>query len=70
MESETVCKIHIILDWANESNPKFVTNFVNSVLEWHKKGNQITFKQIDAIDNIYEKFKVGEYLEKKNRKNR
>ena len=46
------------------NNQRFDPDFITSVLEKHQKYNEFTDRQASAISNIYERFKVAEYLEK------
>lgn len=56
-----------ILKWAGRINAEegsfnFNTDFITSVLEKYKKYEKFTDKQASAIDNIYTRFKVADYL--------
>tara|TARA_R110002126_G_scaffold255844_3_gene398867 strand:- start:2666 stop:2875 length:210 start_codon:yes stop_codon:yes gene_type:complete len=56
-----------ILKWADRINAEkgsfnFDTDFITSVLEKYKKYEKFTDKQASAIDNIYTRFKVADYL--------
>lgn len=66
---ETLDKAKDILKWsalvnAEPTKFRFDPDFITSVLEKHQKYNEFTDRQASAISNIYERFKVAEYLEK------
>lgn len=52
-------KIELILDWA-KSHSSFDTEFVESVLEYFEEHYELTDAQDAALDNIIEKFGIGE----------
>ena len=66
-----IVKMEYILDWANDDDyygsPRdkfdFDTKFVESVLKNVRKNLRITDKQKKCIKNIYNGFKIDDYVE-------
>lgn len=70
-----ISKMQDIIDWANDdeyyrspahSNNEdfnFDTKFIESVLKSVKKYNKISDKQKKCVDNIYNGFKIDNYVE-------
>jgi hypothetical protein len=56
-EQDYAEKCNIILNWA-ERKPKFRTDFIESVLSFIENTEFITNSQMNAIDNIIEKYKI------------
>lgn len=52
-------KIDLVLEWA-ESNPNFDTTFIESIALYYDTHGCLTDRQIEALDNIIEKFRIDE----------
>jgi hypothetical protein len=62
-------KLELILEWAtirNMKGNKFDTTFLESVKDFYGDVGEITESQERAIDNIYEKFKIQAWDERRN----
>ncbi len=52
-------KCAAIMSWADErGDDDFDTTFVESIQEQIEKGRDLTQKQMDAIDNIIDQFRI------------
>ena len=68
-------KLEIILEWAGVKNERaskgfgkpFDTTFLESVKDFYADSGELTDAQENAIENIYEKWHIEEWLEGKNR---
>ena len=56
-------KCELILEWADVTSADFDTSIVKSILEWGKYDVH-SFSQKRAIDNIYKKWRVGQWAKK------
>jgi hypothetical protein len=55
-------KIKHILQWANQ-HPHFDSKFVHSLDDqYHQKGIALTIAQTNALQNIYTKFKIAQWI--------
>lgn len=68
-------KLEIILEWAEERNKfverkkrgnKFDTTFLESVKDFYQETGDITTAQENAIDNIYDKFNIQAWDDRRN----
>lgn len=68
-------KLEIILEWAEERNKfverkkrgnKFDTTFLESVKDFYQETGDITTAQENAIDNIYDKFNIQSWDDRRN----
>jgi len=57
-EAET--KIENILEWASDTDADFDTDFVESVYDRIQKVGYVTEAQMNALDNIIERWRIGE----------
>lgn len=57
-EAET--KIENILEWASDTDADFDTEFVESVYDRIQKVGYVTESQMNALDNIIERWRIGE----------
>jgi hypothetical protein len=63
-------KVDNILLWAlNKKGRPFDTSFIDSLKEYYETRGEFTISQENAIDNIYEKFRVQKWIEKQYRSN-
>jgi len=67
-------KLEIILEWAEERNKfvekrkrgnKFDTTFLESVKDFYTDAGELTQAQESAIDNIYEKFNIQSWEDRR-----
>jgi hypothetical protein len=55
-----------ILKWA-KSNPSFDSMVFEGIKEHYEKYSKFTFRQMDAIENVYYKWKIDKWYDKQNK---
>jgi hypothetical protein len=51
-------KIEMVLEWADNENPDFDTEFIESLQEQYEEKGWLSEKQEEALDNIINKFRI------------
>lgn len=66
---DTTDKIEMILEWAmNKGGKPFDTTTIEGIQEYYEINGDYTSNQENAIDNIYDKFKIEKWFENRLKK--
>jgi len=65
--SEAHYQLGVILTWTYFENPyKFNKNTMEGILTFYDNNSRLTQLQMDAVKNVYEKFKVDQWFKENN----